>query len=355
MPARAVVRRVVVFAVAAVCGLAARDGSAQVASAANQAAAEALFDQGKAAMAARNYAVACPKFFESNRLDEGLGTSLWLADCYEKNGQTASAWAEFREAAALAVKTSDSREKVARKRAQALEGRLAHLVVAVPATARLPGLHIARDGGEVAAPLWGASVPVDPGPHTLVVSAPDHRPETLTVDVRPGPGEQTVEVPLLTEAPVAAPVVAATPPEETAPPVTTAPPAAAPGVPVQRFIAVGAGAAGVVGVALAAYFGFAAKADLDDSNGAGHCNANNVCNSTGVNDRSSAESAATVSTALFIAGGAAIVGGVVLWLTAPRASATKSASAPAAALSVAPWLDPRSLERAGGVVLREEF
>src|ERR1700678_3583891 len=84
-------------------------GTAWGQSASGAAAAEALFDEGKALMAAGNYASACPKFAESNRLDEGIGTSLWLADCFEKNGQTASAWAEFRAAAALAVKASDPR------------------------------------------------------------------------------------------------------------------------------------------------------------------------------------------------------------------------------------------------------
>src|SRR4051812_16548065 len=64
--------------------------------------AEALFDQGRRLLAAGNYAAACPKLEASNRLDPGIGTMLNLGDCYEKNGQTASGWAAFREAAAAA-------------------------------------------------------------------------------------------------------------------------------------------------------------------------------------------------------------------------------------------------------------
>jgi hypothetical protein len=327
---------ITVLAAALLCARAARAQNA-----ANQAAAEALFDQGKAAMDAKDYAKACPLFFESNRLDQGLGTSLWLADCYEKNGQTASAWAEFREAAALAVKFIDPREKVARERALALERRLARLLVLVPANARIPGLHVARDGGEITSALWGTSVPVDPGPHTVVVSAPDHRPQTLTITVLPGPGEQALVVPLLQEAPVApAPVVLDNTAIAVAGPVAPAHSSR----PARRAVAIVAGGVGVVGVALGSYFGLHAKSELGQSNSDHHCWAGNQCDATGVADRSSAQSSATASTALFIAGGVALASGIVLWLTAP--STSKAASA-----RLVPWVDARG----GGVMLGSGF
>jgi len=316
-------------------------------SAANQAAAEALFDQGKAAMAAKNYAEACPKFFESNKLDQGIGTSLWLADCYEMNGQTASAWAEFREAAGLAVKANDTREKVARDRAQALEGKLARLVLLVPPTSRLPGLHVARDGGEVAAALWGTSVPVDPGRHTVVASAPDHRPQTLSIEIVPGPGEQALIVPPLVELPQAP-----AGPLEGAAGAGAAGPTIA-GLPLPRAAAVAAGALGVVSLALGSYFGLHAGSELDASNANGHCGARNLCDATGVADRSSAQSAATASTVLFVVAGAALAGGGVLWFTSapPARSAAPAGAGGAAMTRVSPWLDARG----GGVVLATDF
>jgi len=314
----------------------------------NQAAAEALFDQGKAAMAAKNYAEACPKFYESNRLDQGIGTSLWLAECYEMNGQTASAWAEFRSAASLAVKSSDPREKVARDRALGLEAKLARLVLIVPTAARLPGLKVARDGGEVATAIWGTSVPVDPGRHTVVVSAPDHRSQTLSITILPGPGEQAVIVPVLAEG--GPPVVAAAPRHEDPSGHFFA------DLPAQRYVALGAGAVGVVTLVLGSYFGLHAKSQLDDSNSSGHCGANNLCDATGVADRSAAQSSATASTILFVVTGVALAGGGAAWIFTPSAKpkAAPSAAPPAeppTEARVIPWLDPRG----GGVVVGTNF
>src|SRR4051794_15794728 len=63
------------------------------------AAAEVLFSDGKRLVQERNFAAACPKFEESQKLDPGLGTLYRLADCYEHVGRTASAWAAFLEVA----------------------------------------------------------------------------------------------------------------------------------------------------------------------------------------------------------------------------------------------------------------
>src|SRR5690348_15501816 len=68
----------------------------------DKATAEALFSEGRRLMASGDYAAACEKFAASQKHDPGLGTSLNLADCYEKSGRTASAWAEFRDAASAA-------------------------------------------------------------------------------------------------------------------------------------------------------------------------------------------------------------------------------------------------------------
>src|SRR3954470_22350515 len=71
-------------------------------SASDKAAAEALFDQGVRLMKQNSFGEACPNLEESERIDPAVGTLLYLGECYERMGKTASAWATFREAASLA-------------------------------------------------------------------------------------------------------------------------------------------------------------------------------------------------------------------------------------------------------------
>ena len=59
------------------------------------AAAEALFEQGRTLVEAGQLADACPRFLASQQLDPGVGTLLWLADCYALTGRRAQAEALF--------------------------------------------------------------------------------------------------------------------------------------------------------------------------------------------------------------------------------------------------------------------
>src|ERR1700677_4816556 len=122
-------------------------GRAFAQDASNQAAAQALFEQARQLMADGKFAEACPKLVESERLDPGAGTLQNLWHCYEKNGQTASAWVTFKDAAAAAdVKHRADWSSRARERAQALEPTLSRLTIEVPPDARISGLQVRRDG-----------------------------------------------------------------------------------------------------------------------------------------------------------------------------------------------------------------
>src|SRR5438132_715593 len=132
---------------AAVLALAPR---ARAETASNQAAAEALFNDGRRLVGEGKFAEACPKFAESQRLDPAPGTLLNLGGCYEKNGQTASAWATFKLAASIAKQRGRADfESVAREHIAKLEPRLSTLTITV--TARPDGLAVKRDGADVGA------------------------------------------------------------------------------------------------------------------------------------------------------------------------------------------------------------
>jgi hypothetical protein len=140
-------------------------------------AAEALFVEGRKDMENGNYARACPKFAESQRLDPAPGTLLNLADCEEKVGALASAWQHLRQLADQ-LPQSDERRAVILARAKAMDQRVPRLVI-LPPERPIPGLKVTRDGVELGAAAFGVPLPANPGEHVVVVTAPG-RPENKT-------------------------------------------------------------------------------------------------------------------------------------------------------------------------------
>lgn len=132
------------------------------------------------------YEEACPKLEESMRLDPALGTQLNLADCYEKAGKVASAWAGFNDAASMAKSSRQAdREKLARARAKALEPRLPKLLIDADAASE-PALEIVRDGVAIGSASWGTPIAVDPGTHDVVASAPGKMSWRTVIDAKEG-------------------------------------------------------------------------------------------------------------------------------------------------------------------------
>jgi serine/threonine-protein kinase len=294
-------------------------------SASDQAAATALFKQGRDLMAAGKYADACPKLAESQRLDPGAGTLLNLATCYEKNGQIASAWTTYQDAASAAQKAGEAeRVKAARAKVAALEPTLPTLTIVVPAAADRPDLEIRRDGALVGRAAWGAPIPVDPGPHPLDASAPGKTAWHGQAQVGGAGAKVSIEIPPLNDA--AAPV-----PTAPAAPATTAPATTAPAAPpadstapsssgsTQRLLGLISGGVGLVGIGVGSVFGAIAMSENNSTSG--HCNGT-VCDAPTVSTLNDARDDATVSTVAFIAGGVLLAAGVVLYLTAPKGAPT---------------------------------
>jgi len=143
------------------------------------AAAEQLFAEARALVAAGDIAKACPKFEASMRLDPALGTRLNLADCYEREGKWTSAWAAFKAAADVARGAKDDRADMAAERAHTLESRLPRLVIRV--AERPAGLVVKRDGRVVDPALFGSPVFVDPGSTRIVAMAPGRTERSVDV------------------------------------------------------------------------------------------------------------------------------------------------------------------------------
>lgn len=307
-----------------------------------EAAATALFDDGRKLMAQRHYAEACPKLAESERLAPSGGTLINLAECYEHTGQTASAWAAWKEAAARANAAGKaSAEKNALARAVALEPTLAKLTIVVSADSDVAGLQVKRDGVSVGHSEFGAALPVDPGAHIVEATAPRKKSWSTKVDVSPRQTDARVTVALADDVETATtpiPSSAATggQPPAPGPANAVAPveqPGRASGWSAQRTIGVVAAGAGVVGLAVGSVFGIVAKSKNDEALQPSNCRTPKLCTPTGLALTNDASNAATASTIAFAVGGAAVAAGAVLWLTAPRASTMGIRATPAIARS----------------------
>lgn len=285
---------------------------AQAQAGGNRVAAEALFNEGRALMAKGKFKDACPKFEASQQLDPGLGTQLNLAECYEKSGKTASAWAEYKEAIPLArASGSKVRQDLATERAEALESRLSTMTIRAMGGEDSAALEIRRDGVRVLPAELNSAIPIDPGSHTVEASAPGKKKWSSTFEVGDA-AKLAVEVPAL-DADSSAPV--AEKPAANPAPVEAPPDASAHSGSGQRTVAVVIGAVGVVGLGLGTVFGLQAKSTWNDSKS--HCTAFPYgCDAEGTDLHSSANSKAAVSTVAFIVGGAALATGAVLWFTA---------------------------------------
>jgi len=277
------------------------------------AAAETLFRQGREAADQGDYATACAKFKESNRLDPAVGTVFNIADCEERLGRLATSWTLFQEVTQR-LPPSDERYAIAKKRGAALEPRLPRLTIKLSPDAP-PAVVIERDGIELGAASLDNSLPVDPGSHEIVVRASGRSPgvfrvalreaEARDVEVNAGPaleaggsgGSHTVEL--------------------------DRPPAGG-----NRTLGFVLGGVGLVGVAVGTVSGvmvLGRKSTADD-----HC-PDKRCDQTGFDAVESGRTLGIVSTTGFIVGGLGLAAGAYFILSS--GSGEKAAGAVTASLT----------------------
>jgi serine/threonine-protein kinase len=298
--------------------------------------AQGLFDAAKQLMSQGNYAEACPKLEESQRLDPSGGTLLNLADCYEHIGRTAAAWSTFLDAATSSHAVGKlEREKIARQRAAALALQVPKMVIRAPAANRIGALEIRRDGVVVGRAQWAIALPLDPGLHDVSASAPGYTSWQTTVTLPRNGSTLTVTVPELERAgtsnaasvatPTNAPVITGA--GEVQPPSSPSPvppeSATKGGLGSQRVLALVVGGVGVAGLAAGTVFGLESKSKHDEAHRS--CTGNVCIDPQAVPLGDEAIAWGDRATGAFVVGAVGIVAGGVLWLTAGSKSATQVA------------------------------
>lgn len=298
-------------------------------------AAQALFDEAKRLMTKNNFDAACPKLAESERLDPAVGTQLNLAECWDKSGKTARAWAAFRDAEAMALHQGQTgRAQYARQRAAQIETSLVRLTVEVPEDARTPSLEIRRDGDVLRDAVWGSAVPVDPGDHVIEARAPGYK--TFSTHVTATTGSIVVRIQPLERVPVAPDIApsatTAEPPPPPPPAIDTTPPltidtvhaekpareeSSSSGVRTAAFVT---GGVAVVSLGVGAFFGVLAIDRNNTARSAG-CDDTTCPTASALGVANDAKTFAIASDIAFIGGAVLVVTAVVLLAVAPRSPA----------------------------------
>ena len=310
--------------------LASQRASAQ---ATDPAAARAQLQQGYALKQQGKCDEALPHFVESVRLDRQPKGLVNLADCEEKLGKLAAAQMHFVEVRDLArAQGLEALRSVAEQHLTTLERRMPKLVVTLAKDAP-PDAVVTRDGVELGRVSLNTPLPTDPGRHVVTARANNlerryevtvAEAETKLLEVTPTGGE-----PL---APPKGPSEVGSPSSggKGATDVGTPTPsevgresdqlsASSRGVPGLRVAGYIIGGLGVAGLVVGTVAGLKAKANNEEAEAScPEIGCDPVKHAQFETFRHDAMQARTLSIVGFVAGGAALVGGTILVLAAPR-------------------------------------
>lgn len=309
------------------------------ASSADRALATDLFQRGRRALLAGDYAQACPLLEESQRLDPAGGTLLNVALCHEKLGRTATAWSEFLEALSIARRERrEDRVRYATEHVALLEARLSRLTIEIPREVLVPNLRVERDGSVLGPSTWGAAMPVDPGPHTVRVSAPGYHTFEREVVMGEADTQRITVTKLEPVAPEPAPPAAAPAPMPPAvePAVQPSAPAqdasAREAVPAsqrsrrnQRLRAASLSLLVFAVLSAASATGAGVKAIKLRKDAESHCR-DGRCEAEAFELNTTARRCADASTVLSVASAASLAGGLWLWWSREPEAAGRNAS-----------------------------
>jgi hypothetical protein len=290
--------------------------------------AEALSDAAATARASGETEQECARLEASARLEPSAARLILVAECTERLGRTATAWATYGRAAVLARRDGVAQD-LARSEAEAqrLEPALVKLSVVVPEPHQLIGLEVFQDGVLVDPALYGVGVAVDPGPHRLVARAPRHVSWSTEIGMPAAPGPVSVTIPMLGLTAVS-PAAQARSGAPAATPVVDDPGSTQETV---GWVVSGTGVALLSGGVVATLVANRRQKDIE-----GQCSMHRVCSADARDDFEAMRTSRNAAFLLFATGGVALASGVVIYAVSPRPSASGSA------LGVAPFVAPGS-------------
>jgi hypothetical protein len=285
---------------------AARDGHAQQPTpVSNEMRAEQLFQLAEKKFDSGRFNEACADWSESLRLGPKLGTLLNLALCHETVGKSATAWAEFHHATAWAAQNNQKdRHEYATSHITGLEPRLPRVLLQIPVGSPIATVDV--DGEPLPDSRWYLPMFLDPGDHSVALTAPGKKRGSVTFRVVQSPTDQLVNIPPLVDD------------DGRAGPMPNAPPAIDTGRTkrLAGWIALGGGAATL---AVGATFGILAISARDAAGT--HC-AGKYCDPDGAPHYQEAQDRAAVSSVALGVGVLAVAAGAYLLITAPKAPPT---------------------------------
>lgn len=292
--------------------------------AANRAAARKLAEDGVAALQNGDSATAVQKLEKAHQMLAVPTVTLWSARALMKRGAWVEAAERLREVKRLPASgeaaVQEQAKRDAEKELNDLLPRIPNLVVTVADAT--PDVTVTLDGAQLPAALLGEDRPVNPGKHQLVAQRGSER-QSLEVSVAEGE-RKPVELRLNGNASTAPAGAAPAAPLSATPPTDAAPAPAGSSKNTLAFVALGAGAVGLVVGGVTGGMAVAKNNSLNDNPA---CDSGaNVCTHAAEDDVKSLRTLRTVSTIGFVAGGVLVAGGVVLWLTRDSSSATAARS-----------------------------
>ena len=256
--------------------------------------AEEQFRLGRKAQDNGDFKPALEYFRASHALEPGRGKLLNIAICEKEIGLLATAMQHFQEVLPQ-LTAGDPRIAIVKKNIAELEPRLPHVRISLAGSA-LPGSEVTFDGAAVAPSALGTDIPVDPGDHVVIVTAPGRPDRRYEVKVEEGK-KMALEV----EPGAAPPPPAPVKPDE---------PRSMDGRRLGGFIA---GGIGLAGLAAGSVTGAIALSDHSDVEG--KCPTHRGCSQDVLDQASRGKSLSIVSTVAFAAGAVGVGVGLYIVLS----------------------------------------